>query len=113
MHEPSFNYSRPRFGWRCGTFSPSRRQIRSTRLWLTDHPAIEFTSTCLQRRIADAPAITSPRAAFFDGAFCALGEVLLRWREGRTDHLPHAFARVGRGLRSVSGSRLISACSGI
>ncbi len=32
IHEPSFNHRRPRFGCRWGTFSPSRRQIRSTRL---------------------------------------------------------------------------------
>lgn len=39
MHEPSFSHSRPRLGCFCGTFSPSRRQIRSTRLWFTDQPA--------------------------------------------------------------------------
>ncbi|WP_439571850.1 AraC family transcriptional regulator [Sphingomonas sp.] len=32
MQDPSLSHRRPRFGWRCGTFSPSRRQIRSTRL---------------------------------------------------------------------------------
>jgi hypothetical protein len=38
-HEPSFSHNRPRFGWRGGTFKPSRRQIRSTRLWLTRQPS--------------------------------------------------------------------------
>ncbi len=32
MQEPSFNHSRPRLGRFCGTLSPSRREIRSTRL---------------------------------------------------------------------------------
>jgi hypothetical protein len=31
--------SRPRFGCLCGTFSPSGRQIRSTRLAFTRQPA--------------------------------------------------------------------------
>ena len=31
-------YNRPRFGWRAGTFKPSRRQIRSTRLRLQAQP---------------------------------------------------------------------------
>ena len=39
MHEPSVNHRRPRFGCFWGTFSPSRRQIRSTRLSLTSQPA--------------------------------------------------------------------------
>jgi hypothetical protein len=39
MQEPSASHSRPRFGWRGGTFSPSRRQIRSTRFRFTDQPA--------------------------------------------------------------------------
>jgi len=29
----------PRFGCRFGTLSPSRHQIRSTRLWFTAHPS--------------------------------------------------------------------------
>ncbi len=33
--EPSPNQSRPFFACFCGIFSPSRRQIRSTRLWFT------------------------------------------------------------------------------
>jgi len=33
MQDPSLSHSRPRFGWRWGTLRPSRRQIRSTRLW--------------------------------------------------------------------------------
>jgi hypothetical protein len=32
MQDPSASQSLPRFGCFCGTFSPSRRQIRSTRL---------------------------------------------------------------------------------
>ena len=39
MHDPSFSHSRPRRGCFCGTFRPSRRQIRSTRLRFTVHPA--------------------------------------------------------------------------
>jgi hypothetical protein len=39
MHDPSLSHSRPRLGCRLGTFSPSRRQIRSTRLWLTSPPS--------------------------------------------------------------------------
>ena len=38
MQEPSASHSLPRFGWRCGTFSPSRRQIRSTRFRFTAQP---------------------------------------------------------------------------
>lgn len=32
MHDRSAKQRRPRFSCRCGTFSPSRRQMRSTRL---------------------------------------------------------------------------------
>lgn len=38
-HEPSFSHNRPRLGCFLGTFSPSWRQIRSTRLWFTRQPA--------------------------------------------------------------------------
>lgn len=38
-HDPSLSQSRPRFGCFAGTFSPSCRQIRSTRLSLTTQPA--------------------------------------------------------------------------
>ncbi len=37
--EPSVNQSLPRLGCLAGTLSPSRRQIRSTRLWFTLHPS--------------------------------------------------------------------------
>ena len=37
--EPSVSQSRPRLGCLAGTLSPSRRQIRSTRLWFTLHPS--------------------------------------------------------------------------
>lgn len=37
-HEPSLRQRRPFFGCFCGTFSPSRRQIRFTRLWFTCQP---------------------------------------------------------------------------
>lgn len=36
--------SRPRFGCFCGTFSPSRRQIRSTRLALTSQPSLRSSA---------------------------------------------------------------------
>ncbi len=39
MQDPSFNQSRPFFGCLEGTFSPSRRQIRSTRFTFTAQPA--------------------------------------------------------------------------
>ena len=39
MHDPSVSQSRPRLGCFLGTFSPSRRQIRSTRLSLMSQPA--------------------------------------------------------------------------
>jgi len=39
MQEPSASHSRPRLGCRGGTFSPSRFQIRSTRLSFTSQPA--------------------------------------------------------------------------
>ncbi len=39
MQEPSFSHSRPRFDCFAGTFKPSRRQMRSTRLWLTHQPS--------------------------------------------------------------------------
>jgi len=39
MHDPSASQSLPRLGCLWGTFSPSRRQIRSTRLSLTSQPA--------------------------------------------------------------------------
>ena len=37
-HDTSFSHSRPLLGCRAGTLSPSRRQLRSTRLWFTTHP---------------------------------------------------------------------------
>jgi hypothetical protein len=39
MHEPSASHSLPRLGCRAGTFSPSQRQIRCTRLRFTAQPA--------------------------------------------------------------------------
>src|SRR5262245_8481341 len=39
MHDPSASQSLPRFGCLGGNFSPSRRQIRSTRLSLIIQPA--------------------------------------------------------------------------
>jgi hypothetical protein len=39
MQEPSFSQSRLRFFCFGGTFSPSRCQMRSTRLWFTCQPA--------------------------------------------------------------------------
>jgi hypothetical protein len=35
MHEPSFSHSLERLGCFAGTFRPSFRHIRSTRLWFT------------------------------------------------------------------------------
>ena len=46
--EPSFSHSRPRLGCRRGTFSPSRRQMRSTRLWLRRQPSAR--SSAVTRR---------------------------------------------------------------
>ena len=40
IQEPSLNHSRPRLGWRDGTFSPSCRQMRSTHLWYTRQPSL-------------------------------------------------------------------------
>ena len=39
MQDPSFSQSLPFFGCLLGTFSPSRRQIRSTRFAFTTQPA--------------------------------------------------------------------------
>jgi hypothetical protein len=39
MHDPSASQSLPRLGCLWGTFRPSRRQIRSTRLSLIIQPA--------------------------------------------------------------------------
>lgn len=39
MQDPSRSDNRPFFGWRAGIFSPSRRQIRATRLSSTNQPA--------------------------------------------------------------------------
>ena len=47
-HEPSCNHNRPRGRCFCGTFSPSRRQIRCTRSFPTGHPA--FCSSAVMRR---------------------------------------------------------------
>ena len=48
MQEPSFSQRRLRFGCLAGTFSPSRRQIRSTRLSLTSQPARRSNSAILR-----------------------------------------------------------------
>jgi hypothetical protein len=48
MPDPSFSHRRARFGCRAGTFSPSRRQIRSTRLSLTSQPARRNSSVILR-----------------------------------------------------------------
>ena len=39
MYDPSFSHRRPRVGCFNGTFSPSRRQMRPTRLWFTCQPS--------------------------------------------------------------------------
>ena len=38
-HEPSLSHNRPRLGCFCGTFRPSCRHNRSTRLWLIRQPS--------------------------------------------------------------------------
>ena len=48
MIEPSFSQSLPLFGCFFGTFSPSRRQMRSTRLWFTCHPS-SLSSAVIRR----------------------------------------------------------------
>jgi integrase len=48
MHDPSASHSRARLGCRAGTFSPSRRQIRSTRLSLTSQPPRRSSSAILR-----------------------------------------------------------------
>jgi hypothetical protein len=48
MHDPSFSHRRPRLGCLAGTFSPSRRQIRSTRLSLTSQPSRRSNSAILR-----------------------------------------------------------------
>ena len=53
MQDPSFNHSLPRFGWRCGTFNPSHRQIRSTRFLFTIQP--ELRSSAVIRRYPYRP----------------------------------------------------------
>jgi hypothetical protein len=74
------------------------------------HPAIYFPSTYLQRRLAGVPAITSTYAILLSRLSRSGGVAPLA--RGAPVHLPLALARVGRGLRSVAGSKLISACSG-
>jgi len=49
MQDPSASHSRPRLGCLAGTFSPSRRQIRSTRLSLTTQPAEDRRSSAIFR----------------------------------------------------------------
>ena len=57
MQEPSLSHSRPRFGCLAGTFNPSHRQIRSTRLCVHQPPGI-----AQQRRdLAIAVAAVLPR----------------------------------------------------
>ena len=51
MHDPSFSHSRFRLGCFAGTFSPSRRQIRSTRLTFTTQPALRNSAAI--RRYGD------------------------------------------------------------
>ena len=48
-HEPSASQSRLRLGCLAGTFSPSRRQILSTRLSLTTQPAVVRDSSAIFR----------------------------------------------------------------
>lgn len=52
------SHSRPRFGCRCGTLRPSRRQIRSTRFWYTTQPAA--CSNAVIRRWPYRPAPAGP-----------------------------------------------------
>jgi hypothetical protein len=58
-HDPSLSHNRPRGFCFCGTFSPSRRQIRSTRSLPTRQPPLE------QRR-DPAIAITAVLAGKLD-----------------------------------------------
>src|SRR5262249_7388703 len=55
MHDPSVSHSLPRLGCLWGTFSPSRRQIRSTRLSLIVQPA--WRSQCGDLAIAVAAVL--------------------------------------------------------
>ena len=48
MHDPSFNHSRLRLGCFCGTFSPSRRQIRSICFQFTVQPALRSSAVAAQ-----------------------------------------------------------------
>jgi hypothetical protein len=48
MHHPPASQSLPRLGCLGGTFSPSRRQIRSTRLSLIIQPACRNSSATLR-----------------------------------------------------------------
>jgi hypothetical protein len=48
MHDPSASHSRARLGCRAGTFSPSRRQIRSIRLSLTSQPVRRSNAAILR-----------------------------------------------------------------
>ena len=52
MHDPSASQSLPRLGCLWGTFSPSRRQIRSTRPSLTDQPRLAQQSSDLAIAVA-------------------------------------------------------------
>ena len=52
MHDPSLSHSRPRFGCRSGTFSPSCLQIRSTRLWFSPQPSMRSMSVTASVAVA-------------------------------------------------------------
>ena len=56
MQDPSLSHGRPLFGCFAGTFSPSRRQMRSTRLWFT-YPAL-----AAEQRRDPAIAVATVRA---------------------------------------------------
>ena len=47
-HDPSFGHSLALFGCLPGTFSPSRRQILSTRLWFTLQPRVRSRAVILR-----------------------------------------------------------------
>jgi hypothetical protein len=48
MQDPSVSHNRPRFGCFLGTFNPSRRHSRSTRLSLTCQPASRSNAAILR-----------------------------------------------------------------
>ena len=110
--EPSVSQSRPRLGCLAGTLSPSRRQIRSTRLWFTLHPS--HCSMAVTRRYPYRPYRLASRTTAIVRASSSSATVAVYLcvdrgcssaRQARRSEMPYLSPTTSTHLRRRAGLR--------